>query len=135
MSKPKRRELAEYIAKKTLDVKNYKTLVREVAAYLLDQNLTSDLGSLMRDIMQVRAEFGIIEAAAVSAHSLSIDVRNEIKDILNQRFPQAKQISVANKIDPSVVGGVRVETAGQQIDMTVRGKLAAFKRLTDEIKE
>lgn len=135
MAKLSRKELAMYIAKRTLDAKDYKKLVREIAAFLLEERRTPDLGSLMRDIMHIRAELGIIEAAAVSAHNLSMDVKKEIKEMLKERFPQAKEISVTNKIDPSVVGGVRVETSGKQLDLSLRGKLANFKRLTDEIKE
>lgn len=130
-----RKELAEYIAKRTLRVKDYKTLVHEVAAYLLHERRTSDLASLIRDIMKYRAELGIIEAAAVSAHTLSTDVTKEIRQILKQQFPDAKEVSVTNKIDENVVGGVKIELPGKQLDLTLRGRLATFKRLTDEIKE
>jgi F0F1-type ATP synthase delta subunit len=130
-----RRHLAEVIGERTLHVRESKKLAREVAAYLLDTHHTADLESLLRDVMEYRARHGVVEATAVSAHELTDAVIQDIERILKQEYPNAKQVRVVTKLDPSVVGGVRVELANEQLDLTVRDRLDTFKRLTADIKE
>ena len=130
-----RRHLSEVIGERTLHVRDTSELAREVAAYLLDTHETADLESLLRDIMEYRAKHGIVEAVAVSAHELSSEVIADIKRILKEEYPGAKSVKVTSRIDPTVVGGVRVELANRQLDLTVREKIDTFKRLTAEIKE
>lgn len=130
-----RRHLAEVIGERTLHVHDTKKLAREVAAYLLDTKQTDDLESLLRDVMEYRAQHGVVEAVAVSAHDLPKDVIKDIEAILKGEYPKAKKVHVINRIDPTVVGGVRVEMANEQLDLTVREKIDEFKRLTANIKE
>lgn len=130
-----RRHLAEVIAERTLHVRDTKKLAREVAAYLLDTGQTAQLESLLRDVMEYRAEHGVVEAQAISAHELTPTVIRELQQILKAEHPQAKSVHVIPKLDPAVVGGVRLQMANEQLDLTVRGKLDTFKRLTTAIKE
>lgn len=130
-----RRHLAEVIAERTLHVRDTKHLAQEVAAYLLDTHSTAQIESLIRDIMELRAQKGVVEAVAVSAHELGDEVIADIKRILKQEYPGAQSVHVIRKIDPSVVGGVRVEMANERLDLTVRDKIDTFKRLTAQIKE
>lgn len=130
-----RRHLAEFIGEKTLHIKDGKKLAREIAAYLLDTKDTDELESLIRDIMEYRAQHGIVEAVAVSAHDLNDKTVRELEKILVQEHPKAKSVHIITRHDPSVVGGVRLEMANEQLDLTVREKIDTFKRLTAEIKE
>lgn len=130
-----RRQLAEIIGERTLHIRDGKALAREVAAYLLDTDQKNSLESLIRDIMEYRAYHGIIEATAISAHDIDDRVTADIMDILRKEFPDAQSISINKRIDPSVVGGVKVSLANEQLDMTVREKLDTFKRLTANIKD
>jgi F0F1-type ATP synthase delta subunit len=130
-----RRHLAEVIGERTLHVRTPKKLAREVAAYLLDTHQTAHLESLLRDIMEYRAQHGLVEATAVSAHELTQSAVKDVERILKQEYPHAKSVRVTPRLDPTVVGGVRVELANEQLDLTVRGKLDTFKRLTADIKE
>lgn len=135
MSRVSRRQLAEILGERTLKVSNTKGLAKEIAAYLLETNQSASLESLLRDVMEYRAAHGIIEATATSAYDIDDRVVADIKDILKAAFPEAKRISVVSRIDESVIGGVKVTLANQQLDMTVRDKLDTFKRLTANIKD
>ncbi len=130
-----RHQLAEYIADKSETSTDYKKLVREVAAYLLDEQKTDDLASLMRDVARIRARRGSVEATAVSAHTLSKDVLKDLKSLVKQEFPHAKEVTISTRIEPDVVGGLLLELPDEQIDLSVRRKLAMFRHLTDAIKE
>jgi F0F1-type ATP synthase delta subunit len=128
-SKLRRHELAAVLAERTLEIHDLNLLAKEIAAYLLVENRTADLESLVRDIMQYRADQGVIEGVAVSAHELNHQVLEDVRQVLTQEFPKAKQVIVRERRDPDVVGGVRIKLANEQLDMTVRSKLNNFKRL------
>jgi F0F1-type ATP synthase delta subunit len=106
-------------------------LARETAAYLIVERRVSEFASLLRDIEQYRADHsGVVELTAVSAHELDTKVVDDIKSKISQAYPGAKDFIINQQLDPSVVGGVRLELANQQLDLSVRNKLNAFKQLT-----
>lgn len=106
-----------------------KQLSREVAAYLLEDNRVGELDSLLRDVQQQRADAGMVEAIAVSAHPLTDKVRSDIKAQVKVAMPSAKSIIISERLDPDVVGGVKIELANQQLDLSIRSKLNKFKQL------
>jgi len=122
--------LAQTIAKRTLDMADSKLLAREIAAYLLVERRTAELESILRDVMQYRAEHGLLEAEVVSAHDLQTPVLDEVKQLLRSSYPEAKSVQLDRRIDPSVIGGLRIDMANEQLDMSVAARLATFKRLT-----
>ena len=83
-------------------------LSREIAAYLLDARRTSELDSVMRDLMQARADRGIVEVTAVTAHPITPAVRADIEKNIRTHFPTAKTVIVSESHDDDVVGGVRL---------------------------
>jgi F0F1-type ATP synthase delta subunit len=135
MPKVSRHHLAEVIAERTVHVSDTKELAREIAAYLLIERRKADLESLLRDIMQYRANRGIVEARVVSAHDLTSQVKDDVEAILKDEYPDAKTLLLRSKLDESVIGGIRLELANEQLDMTVRSKLDTFKRLTSGVKD
>ncbi len=125
-----RHHIAQIIGERTLHMSNTKHFAKEVAAYLLESGLTGQLDSLMRDLMAYRAEHGVVEASAVSAHRLSRKDIADIKTILQREYPAAKHFSVDQELVPEVMGGVQLNMPGEQLDLTVRAKVNTFKRLT-----
>lgn len=122
--------LAEAIAKRTLTVSDTRELSRQIAAYLLVENRTSELESILRDIMQYRADHGVLEAEVVTAHEVQNHVLSDVVQLLQAAYPNAKEVHVSERLDLTVIGGLRVDMANEQLDMTVASKLATFKRLT-----
>lgn len=127
--------LAETIAKRTIDVRDGNVLAREIAAYLLSEQRVAELESILRDVMEYRARHGVLEAEVVSAHDVEPHVLNEVKQLLSHAYPKAKTVHVKPRLDTSVIGGLRVDMANEQLDMTVARKLATLKRLTAADKE
>jgi len=130
-----RLELAEIIGKKTLNIEASDELKTAIAAFLIDENISDELDSLMRDVQAYRATQGYVEATIVSAHLLTDVVRQDVRDMLKQEFPDAKHLSLNEVIDESVVGGIRIEMSGEELDLTVKAKLNTFKRLTAARKD
>ncbi|CAN5626919.1 hypothetical protein BH23PAT1_BH23PAT1_5010 [soil metagenome] len=133
--KTPRYKVAEIIAERTMHLRDDSQLAQAVAAYLLAENRTAELESIMRDVRSYRTERGFVEATAVSAHELDKAVRKDIESVMWSAFPNAKAVNVQNVLDPTVIGGVRVEMANKQLDLTIRSKLNTFKRLTAAVKE
>ena len=125
-----RRQVAAAIAQRTLGISDLKQLSDEVAAYLLVERRTGELDSLIRDIMQYRADHGIVEAMAVTAHPLTTAVRANIHQEVQQLYPLAKQVVITERHDATMIGGVRLDMANQQLDLSIRNKLNRLKQLT-----
>ncbi len=129
--KTPRRKIAALLAERSLAAgADAGKLSREIAAYLLQTGRTGELSSLLRDVQQLRAEHGVVEVMAATAHDLSAGARKDIEAFVMQLYPDAKQIIISEVRDEDVIGGVRLELANQQLDLSVRGKLNRFKQLT-----
>ena len=135
MSKPPRHRIAEVVARRSLESVSARHLSQEIAAYLLDVGRSAELESLLRDILQYRADHGIVEAVATSAHPLNDAVSKDIKAQIGELYPGAKRIIIDEQLDESVVAGIRIELANQQFDASVRTKLDHFKQLTTAGKD
>lgn len=122
--------LAQAIAENTMYQADAGKLKLSIAAYLLEQNRAEDVESLMRDVLKYRAEHGYVEATVVSAYPLSSQVEQDLMNELKKAYPGGKSYLLNQRLDPDVVGGVRLEMATEELDLTVRAKLNRFKRLT-----
>lgn len=130
MAKLPRHDIAKVLAERSLGRFDAKQFSEQIAAYLLQERRTADLEPLLRDIMQYRADHGIVEVIAVSAHPINDAVRSDITAQIQSLFPEATQIIISEELQPDVVGGVRLELPNQQLDLSVRNKLSRFKQLT-----
>ncbi len=127
-----RTELAQIVGKKLQADLSSRTLAKELAAFLLAENRVSDLDSLMRDVMAYRQEAGIVEAEVASAHPLDDAIMRQVKQLLADKFPNAKKIIVHQHIDESIVGGLTISLANEKLDMSIKSQLDTFRRLTTE---
>lgn len=133
--KTPRNRISSTIADKALKGADSKQLSQEVAAYLLTERRTSELDSVLRDVQADRAEAGFVEVIASSAHNLTPAVKADITKQIKQLYPNAKSIIVTAVHDPEVIGGVRLNLANQQLDLSVEAKLNKFKQLTSAGKD
>lgn len=124
-----RNELVPVLAKLS-DKLPAKKFAGEVAGYLLDENRTGELDSLARDLINYRAEEGVVEATAVSARPLTAVALKEVKQTAKKLFPAARRIIINQRIDEDQIGGVRLELPGRQLDLSIRSKLNQLKQLT-----
>ncbi len=131
MSTVSRQELATVVAEKSKDM-SHEDLVKMVAAYLSETGETVNIDNLVRDIMQLRLQNGMVEAVVVMAHEPTEQVLDDVRNILKDHFPDAKKITLDVRIDTSVVGGISVQLPQETLDLTVRAKLNRFKRLIEE---
>jgi F0F1-type ATP synthase delta subunit len=132
MPKTPRAEVVRAIAHKLSSTSDAATLAQEVAGYLISEGREAELESIMRDVMVLRESDGMLEADVRVAHELDAASIAELTAIVHSEFPAAKQVLIAQTVDADMVGGMRIDTADQQLDLSVRGKLDTFKRLTNQ---
>lgn len=130
-----RHEIARQIAEKTMRISDTQVLSKAIAEYLVSENLSGELDAILREVINYRAKSGYIETVAVSANPLSKADLDDIDKLLRQEYPDAEHFVIDQRIDPTVVGGVKLEMPGEQLDLTLSKKLSAFKRLAAIGKE
>jgi F0F1-type ATP synthase delta subunit len=130
VKKVPRSRLSKVVAGRLQAGEDVNKVATEIAAYLLDENRVGELDSLLRDIQQYRADAGIVEVLAKSAHPLTDGVKSDIEAQVRNVYPGARQIIITELHDESVIGGVKLQLAHEQLDLTVRSKLNRFKQLT-----
>lgn len=133
--KVSRARIADVIAEDSLKKGFNKDEARSIAAYLLDGKRTHELDSLLRDIRDTWAEHGFVEVTATCAHELSGEAREDVTAEVRKLYPNARKIEIVEVIDPSIVGGVRIEFANRQLDLSVQSDLNKFKTLAVNRKD
>ena len=126
----RRSNLAKYIATSIDENISTKKLAKHVAEYLLEEKKVSDLESVMRDVVNLRAQAGFIEVDAYSAHKLSETAIKDIKSTVKNHFRNVKRVSVNNLIDEDLVGGVKLYIGSDRLDLSIKNKLNIFRELT-----
>ena len=106
-----------------------KRLAQAIAAYLLVERRTGELDSLMRDVIEARSAEGIVEVTAVTAHELDQRAITDVQEQVKTIYPKARSIIVSPRLDPALIGGIRLEFANSQLDLSLRSKLNRMRQL------
>lgn len=117
-----RRRIAAYAADKLLSGQAGSSVLREVAAYLVATGRTREQELLVRDIEAALAVRGSVVADVASAFAISEGVKAQIAKLVG-----ATTVELRETIDPSLLGGVRVDIPGRRFDGTIRHKLTALR--------
>ena len=74
---------------------------------------------------------GILEATAVSAIPMTADQTTRLHAKLEQ--VTGKKIDLKTKVEPGVLGGIRLDIEGTELDGTVQNRLASLRRSISSI--
>lgn len=118
-----RRKLAEFVADK-LQSGDAKNAMRQAAAHLIETRQTHSVELLVRDIEEILASEGRVVADTTSARPLTEKDKTLIAKLLS-----AKELHVRETIDPSVLGGVRIEISGKRLDATIQHRIDLLKEI------
>ena len=118
-----RRKIAAYVVKAHQSGVSFEQLVKEVAAYLVATNRTREADLVVRAIEERLAANGAVVARVTVARPIDETLRREIAEVVH-----ATQLHVDEIVDPSIIGGVRIETPGKLLDATLKRKLLALRQ-------
>lgn len=125
-AKISRRKLAEYVAAEL--VSKNKDVLRSLAAYLIDTRREREAELIIRDVAAALERQGVVLVEAVSATKLTADITRHIQSLVQKQAPDAS-VHIDEKIDSSVIGGIKVTTPTSSYDSTVRHNINALRAL------
>ena len=121
-----RRSLALHVATHLVNGKPQKEIATQLAAYLMWTRRTRELSVIVRDVQFYLAEHGHIAGTVTSAHELSAATISSIEAFTKQKTG-AKQVSLDTILDESLLGGIKLEVPGYELDSSVARQLTILK--------
>ncbi len=121
-----RRKVAQYFVKAILAGKQTSQLLHELAAYLLDTKRTKELELITRDIEYVFSHHGVVVADIVTASELTSALRQAISKLVRDRL-DAKTVELRARVEPTVLGGIKLDVAGLRLDDTLSHRLTTLR--------
>ncbi|RTK94745.1 hypothetical protein EKI60_02470 [Candidatus Saccharibacteria bacterium] len=107
--------------------KDMQTITESLAAYLVQERRLGDLNAILRDVeRQLFTQRGVLYVHADVARPMSEQQKQDVTSIF-QAQSGAKEVVIEETINKGVIGGVRLTTADQQLDLTVRRQLQRLK--------
>jgi F-type H+-transporting ATPase subunit delta len=118
-----RLQVAEYVADRLTS--DRQRALQSAAAWLVERGGARQAEYLARDVAAVLAERGYVQARVVTARPLSAGARRQVEDYVRAQTG-ATELELETAVDPSLIGGVVLETPGRVLDASVKTKLSRF---------
>jgi len=129
MASVSRRQLAAYAAQQLLDGRGFKSLSKELAAVLINSKRVNQAELLADDIAyELESSGQAANATVTSAHDIGEQLRKQISAFIKQSAG-VNDVIINQKIDESLIGGVRIDTAAHSWDKTLRRKLTEIQEV------
>ena len=119
-----RRKIAEHVASELLAGNS--AVTSQLAAYLIETRRQREVELITRDIEDALARKGVVIADIASAHELTDTSRSAITSFLKEKV-DAKKVHLRETVEPSLLGGVRINVSGSEMDGTLRRKITKLK--------
>ncbi len=121
-----RRKITSYVAQQLMAGVATEPLVLQLAAFLIDSRRTNEVGLIVRDIEYELTKQGVVLARVTSAFDLAEATREAVTKLIQEQTG-AHQVQLHQFIDPSVLGGVKIDLPGLQLDATIARKLTLLR--------
>ncbi len=115
-----RRKIANYVADRLLAEDGQ--VIDQLAALLVHENRQHEIDLIVRNIHDALESRGMVVATVSSAHPLSDEIRSKVKDIIG-----GDKVLLREKIDETLIGGIKIDAAGKRYDGTVKYKLSELR--------
>ncbi len=100
-----------------------KTVLRDIAAYLIDSGRKPEATLIVRDVEAMLADTGTAIGTVTSARPLSTNALKSVESFIKQNDSRIKQVVLREQVDESLIGGMKLELPGAQLDASVKAKL------------
>lgn len=122
-TKLSRRKLAGNAAARLSGGESKKAVLQELAAYLIDTNRKKEATLIVRDIEAMLVDAGTAIGTVISARPLNESALTVIETFVKQQNSNINEVVLREHIDETLIGGVRLELPGHQLDASVKAKL------------
>ena len=107
--------------------KSQASVSKALAAYLVGERRSKDTDAIMREVARLQfVDNGQLEIDVISATKLTDASRKQISDLF---LGKAKKLVMNETIDPTVIGGVKVESSTSRLDLTIHRRLQRLKEM------
>ena len=127
---PTRMQVAHYLSE-NLDGPRRKEAIKQVAAWLVKNGKSRQAEYLSRDAAYILTNDGYVTATITTARPLEQQAQKAVKAYLVKTC-DAKEVELVLKVDPAVIGGIRIETPIGTLDETVKQRLMTIVRGNNE---
>jgi F0F1-type ATP synthase delta subunit len=117
-----RRLLARHAGEQLLSGARQETVVKELAAYLIENHRAKEADLIIDDITRYLADHGVVIAEVTSAFGLAEATKEALKALITKETG-AKDVELTEAIDKTVLGGVKLALPGRELDTTIARKL------------
>ena len=117
-----RRKIAQYVAERVRSGLVPEQVMQEVAAYLVETRRVREAALLARAIEDALYEQGTAVVTVTSARPLDDELRQAVAAQVGMRDVYLREV-----VDPSVLGGIRLQTADASYDATLAHKLNGLR--------
>jgi len=102
--------------------------IDKCAIYLKNKNLLGKKEEILKALEKIiNKENGIIKAKVTTEIKLKTEVGKEIEEFIKKKY-KAKEIILEEKVEPKLLGGIKIEIGDEIIDATLTNKI---KQLQD----
>ena len=127
MARPlSRRVVSRYIADQLVAGEKLDVLATQLGAYLLQHRRTAEIDTILRDVATHLADAGYIEAVVTTAQTLTATTEAAVQKLVKDATG-AKEVSVTGQVDESILGGVKIEIPGHEMNATIAHQLQVLK--------
>jgi F-type H+-transporting ATPase subunit delta len=105
--------------------------IMRAAAWLTAKGKTRQASYLVRDVAWILEQQGYVYAKVTTAKPLSNHSEKAIIDYIKST-KTVHEVELEVIVDPSVIGGVRIETPSSTLDETVLNRLQALVREVEQ---
>lgn len=116
-----RRKLSMYAADR-IEKGETSQVLAELAAYLIESKRTREAEMVVRAIEDELSNRGIVIATVTSAHPRGDDLNEILRKLIG-----ADKLYIQKTVDPTLLGGIRIDMPGRRIDATLRRKLTKLR--------
>ncbi len=114
---------AIYLASKNKDEKETPLFISNVIKFLARKRLLSKSKDILQKLENIsNTENGILKIKISSVKKIEDSLKKDLKDILLEKY-KVKQILFTEIIDEKLIGGFKIETNDEVIDLTIFNKL------------
>lgn len=121
-----RRKISSYMADCFVAGNDSELLVKQLAAYLIDNDQTKELELVIRDIEYELQMRGTVIARVTTRFDLTDATRREIEKMIHNQM-NSKQIIFNEIIDPKIIAGIKIDLPGKQLDATIARRLTKLR--------
>lgn len=118
---------AIYLATKGKTVAEQSVFSKNIVSFLSRRHLLSKSEAILAQLGRIiNFEKGIIEAKVMSAKKLDEKTKKGLTHVLMERY-SAKDVTIEERIDEKLIGGLRIEVEDEVLDLTIKNKIGKLK--------